>query len=236
MFTMTASLYDLIYSWKNYPEESQAIMAAIRARHPDAKTMLDIGCGTGEHHRSFVEAYEVDGLDLDPAFVEVAQGKNPAGSYFIGDMAQFRLPKRYDVIVCLFSSIGYVQTVEKLNATLRCFYDHLNPGGIVLVEPWFTAETWKTGAVHMLSFDRPEIKLCRMNRSTTRDNCSILHFHYLIGTNAEGVRHLEEEHVLGLFSREEMEEAFMQAGFAVHYDEEGITGRGLYEGKKLEND
>jgi hypothetical protein len=37
------------------------------------------------------------------------------------------------VVACLFSSMGYVRT--NLDRTLACIARHLNPGGLVLIEP-----------------------------------------------------------------------------------------------------
>ena len=48
----------------------------------------------------------------------------------------------------------------------------------------------------------------------------------------EGVEHMVERHELGLFERSEMEAAFADAGLTVRYDEQGLTGRGLWIGTR----
>ena len=83
MFTESAELYDLIYSsFKNYSEEAAALAALIRREHPNARTVLDVACGTAEHARLLAgdHGFAVDGLDLDPAFVRIARGKLPRGA------------------------------------------------------------------------------------------------------------------------------------------------------------
>jgi SAM-dependent methyltransferase len=232
MFTESAHLYDAIYSRKkNYEEESSKVRAWIQKLHPTAKTVLDVACGTGEHSKYLKAHYQVDGVDLNRSFVEIAQTKNPSGTYQVSDMAKFDMGKKYDAIICLFSSIGYVATLENLNQTIRCFARHLNSGGIVLVEPWFTPDNWTAGNVHMSTVDEKDFKVCRMNVSETRvGKLSYFRFHYLIGT-PEGVTHFTEDHTLGLFSIEETKLAFTKAGLSVQRDEQGIFGRGLYAGK-----
>jgi len=42
MFTQSAAFYDLIYSWKNYRQEVDRLLVIIRARVPEAKTILDV--------------------------------------------------------------------------------------------------------------------------------------------------------------------------------------------------
>jgi hypothetical protein len=143
-------------------------------------------------------------------------------------MIRFDLEKRYDVLVCLFSSIGYVETIENLHATLATFQRHLNEGGLILVEPWFTPEAWNKGVLHITTVDEDQFKLCRMNISEVKDGrLSFLTFHYLVGT-PKGVVHFTEDHTLGLFTLNEMKAAFTAAGLTVQYDNEGIFGRGLY--------
>ena len=75
---------------------------------------------------------------------------------------------------------------------------------------------------------RSDLKICRMSRSEVRERISWLEFRYLVG-EAQGIRHLREEHELGLFTQEEMSAALVSAGFgAVEFDPEGLIGRGLY--------
>jgi Methyltransferase domain len=57
-----------------------------------SQTVLDVACGTGEHARLLAaQGFVVDGLDLDPAFVRIAEQKHPAGQFFAADMRDFHL-------------------------------------------------------------------------------------------------------------------------------------------------
>jgi len=69
--------------------------------------MLDVGCGTAEHLR-FLVGYQMVGLDIDPTFIRLAKRKLPSAEFYVGDMRQFQLGLKFDVILCLFSSIGYL--------------------------------------------------------------------------------------------------------------------------------
>jgi hypothetical protein len=171
--------------------------------------------------------FKVDGIDLNDEFIAIAKKKNPKGHYLCADMIDFNLNRRYDCILCLFSSIGYVKTIENVQKTLTSFKKHLNPNGIALIEPWFGFKGWKPGTVHMLTAESNERKICRMNVSEQEGSLSVLDFHYLVGTH-EGVQHHTEHHELGLFSIEEMLGAFKKSGLKVEFDEKGISGRGMY--------
>jgi SAM-dependent methyltransferase len=233
MFSASADLYDLLYSgFKDYAAEVAEIAATIRRAHPRARTVLDVACGTAEHARLLAEehGFEVDGLDLDPAFVRIARGKLPHGSVHEADMTSFELPRRYDAIVCLFSSIGYVRTLENVGRTLERFRHHLAEGGIVLVEPWFTPGVLEPGRIFVNTAEAAGVTVCRMSHAEVEDRLSRMRFEYLVG-RAEGIEHASEVHELGLFTTEEMLECFRQAGLRAEHDPRGPYGRGLFVGR-----
>lgn len=229
MFSESTDLYDKIYmKLKDYAKEAGEVGVWIKKFRPDAKSVLDVACGTGEHARFLSAEYQVDGIDLNAEFIQIARSKNPHGQYHVGDMIDFNLDKRYDVITCLFSSIGYVQTIGNLQTTIATFDRHLNDDGIMLVEPWFTPDAWNLGLPHMTTVDEDQFKVCRMSVSEAKgERLSFFKFHYLIGT-PHGVRHFTEDHIMGLFTVTEMKAAFAANGLGVQYENYGISGRGLY--------
>ena len=231
MFSETPELYDAIYgAWKDYGAESERVARLLREVAPGARSVLDVGCGTGEHAVRLQRdhGYRVHGVDIEPGFVELARGKLPEATFTVGDMASFDVGARFDVVMCLFSSIGYVETVERLEATLQRFRAHLRPDGVAVVEPWFEPADWHPGRVYVHTAEAGALQVVRMSHSRVEGSVSKLEFHYLIG-GGEGIDHRIEHHSLGLFTREEMTHAFSGAGFdEVRFDPEGLIGRGLY--------
>src|SRR5207247_2040583 len=75
VFTRSARFYDAIYSFKDYGKEAARIDALIRERRPNARTLLDVACGTGLHLKHLSERYEVEGLDLDPELLKLASDR-----------------------------------------------------------------------------------------------------------------------------------------------------------------
>lgn len=176
--------------------------------------------------------YTIDGIDLNPEFVSIAKSKNPDGHYSVADMTRFRLDRKYDVILCLFSSIGYVKTLDLLVQTLTQFKEHLNEDGVILVEPWLTPDVWTTGRVDTIMTERHGIHMSRMSHSDREGDISIMRFEYLFGSE-HGIEHYTEEHRLGLFTVKEMIEAFQEAGLRVEHDPEGLIGRGMYIARNM---
>jgi len=228
MFSLTARYYDKIYAFKDYPAEVQRLLDVIhQLRGMAGGHLLDVACGTGRHIEYLKEHFSVEGLDINPELLEIARQRNPGIAFHLGDMLDFDLKRRFDVVTCLFSSIGYVQTLDNLGRAVGCMAHHLRPGGLLIIEPWFTPNLWKPGTVHALFIDEPDLKIARVNTSYVDGCLSYFDLHYLIGT-PEKTEHLVERHSLGLFTQAEIEQALSAAGLSVVYDEQGLTGRGLY--------
>ncbi len=233
MFSESAEFYDLIYrQFKDYRAESTRLVELLREHSPSAMSLLDVACGTGEHARYLGQAgYSVDGVDIEPTFVELAQRKNPDGRYFCQDMVELELDRTYDAVLCLFSSIGYVRTEIRLRRAIERFANHAVAGGLVVVEPWFKPGDMQDGYFGMQTAETEDVKVCRMARTTLSEGISRVEFEYLVARR-EGLERRGEVHELGLFTREQMEAAFRDAQLQVEYDPEGLFGRGLYFARK----
>ena len=112
-------------------------------------------------------------------------------------MVDFDLGRQFDVVTCLFSSIGYAETYERLCLALRSLARHTAPGGLVLIEPWFTPTAWKPNTVHALYIDEPDLKIARIKASFVDGRLLVFDLHYLIGT-PEDTEHVVEHHEPGL--------------------------------------
>jgi SAM-dependent methyltransferase len=234
MFLNTAQYYDKIYSFKDYKRESLTITSLIMKHAPQAKTLLDVGCGTGKHLKYFKTRFTCAGVDILPQFVKIARKHNPELRIYQRDMIRLDLPGSYDAITCLFGSIGHVRTIANLNRTIASMARLLAPGEVLVVEPWFTPKRWHGDSVYGLFVDEPRLKISRVNTSKTMGRQSVMEMHYLVST-PDRTRHYVEVHRLGLFTEVEMKLAFTKAGLGLRYDPVGLNGRGLYVGKKGQN-
>jgi len=233
MFSPTANFYDIIYETigKNYELEANRLTSFVQQYQSNsAKTLLDVACGTGEHLKYLQKDFIVEGLDLDAKLLKSVNQKLPDVRVHHANMLDFDLNRKFDVVVCLFSSIGYVVTKQKLNLAIKNMQRHTSTSGLLLIEPWFSPEQFHSGAVHATFVNQPNLKIARMNVSKVIDgNISVLEFQYLIAT-PEGVNHFTEHHELGLFTHDDYLAAFAECGMKTMYNEQGLDGRGLYIG------
>lgn len=227
MFTKSARFYDAIYSFKDYKKESEVLLDLL-ADHVGG-TLLDVACGTGKHLEHLRHRFACEGLDLDPGLLAVARDRLPDIPFHLGDMTDFDLGHRFDAVTCLFSAIGFAETVDKLNAAMRCMANHTKPGGIVIVEPWLDPTVWNTDHLHALFVDEPDLKIARMSAPSREGDVSVIGFEYLVATRA-GIERMSEIHRLGLFTQDDYLASYRQAGLSVEFMEGGLMGRGLYVG------
>lgn len=229
MFDASAEYYDLIYSvFKDYPAEVAQVTGLLRRENASAHTVLDVGCGTGEHARLLAaEGFAVDGLDIEPEFVRIASAKHPTGRFVVADMGDFHMAERYDAVLCLFSSIGYLRTLERVTRALACFREHLAPGGMAIIEPWLTPGVLDPEKRFTHSGEAQGVRVSRHSHVEIEGTLSRLLFDYEIDDHGD-VRHVSEVHELGLFTTDEMMQAFDAADLDVRHDPEGLTGRGLF--------
>ncbi|MGB8982489.1 MAG: class I SAM-dependent methyltransferase [Anaerolineales bacterium] len=234
MFSKSAQYYDEIYAAadKDYAAEAAKVRRFIQKyRHTKGRSLLDVACGTGHHAGYLSKYYQVEGLDLDPHILAVAKKKHPNIRFHKGDMTDFDLGRQFDTVVSLFSSIGYAKTKPRLRKAIKAMARHILPGGVLLIEPWFTPEQWNPGRVHVMQVNKPDVKIVRMSLSRQKGRLSPLEFHYLIGT-PKGIEYAAEIHEMGLFTHQEYMDAFKAAGLTVTHDPQGLDGRGLYIGQK----
>lgn len=230
MFRKSAHLYDAIYSSADYPRQAEKLHGLILERNQGARTLLDVACGTGLHLEQLRDHFDtVEGLDLDPAMLKIAKQRLPGVVLHEADMRNFALEKTFDVVTCLFSSIGYAGSVENLSSAIGTMARHLNSGGLLFVEPWIFPEDWIEGHVGMDTFDEPDWKIARLALSHREGRKTTLEFQYLAATTS-GFEYIEEKHEATMFTKQEYSAAFENAGLAVEFDEDGLIGRGLYIG------
>lgn len=230
-YDKSAQIYDLLYRFRDYSREIEYVREQVHARRPQARTLLDLACGTGNHIEGLQRHFEVEGLDLSEPMLAQARLKFPRLRFHQASMTGFALGRHFDVVCCLFRSIAFARTPEGLGATVRAAADHLGPGGLLLIEPFFTPETFWVGHVVCHEARADDLVVQWMHVSDRRGDLGCFRNHFLVG-RPQGIEHFTEEQELGLFRPGDFARAFGEAGLVLEHDPDGPSGLGLYVGSK----
>lgn len=234
LYTKLAKYYDLIYAFKDYKKEAARIKTLVsKYKKSEGNQLLDVACGTGHHLEYLKDEFSCMGVDISNKILEVAR-KNAQGVAFKqADMTTFDLNKGFDVITCLFSSIGYVRTYSGLNKTIQNFAKHLNMGGVVLIEPWLTKSMYIPGSPHMETHDGKDIKIARLSVPRVKGNLSVIDMHYLVAERDEDIKYFLDRHELGLFEVDQTLKILEEAGLQSRFLKHGLVDkRGMFVGTK----
>jgi SAM-dependent methyltransferase len=203
-FADIAAYYDELYvKSEQYEREAERTLALAETyKLSVGNNLLDIACGTGGHIPYWRDRYTVTGIDLSPAMLDRAMQKYPDIEFHPADMIDFTLEQNFDVIVCLYGSIGFVRTLENLNKTISNFSKHLKPGGILCLTPWSTQEEFEPKIV-VDAVKHPHIRISRMeNVKRKAPDLVEVDFHHLVGRDGEVSYHTQSMEI-GLFSRQQ---------------------------------
>jgi len=113
---------------------AEQVVELIRTAKPDAKNVLELGCGTGSILKHLQDAYEVSGLDISGKMLSVARKRVPRSKLFRQDMVDFRIGSRFDVIFCVFDSINHVRRFSDWKKVFARVSRHLSPGGCFIFD------------------------------------------------------------------------------------------------------
>ena len=165
-FCEYAQYYNMLYKDKDYRGEVEYIDLLIREKFPEAKTILDLGCGTGRHAQLLAEKnYTVFGVDVSEDMLSIAKQlpSNPNLAFQHGDIRSLSLGRKYDIVVSLFHVMSYQSKNEDLINAFHTMYDHLNDCGVFLFDFWFGPAVIKNPpTVRVKRFENDIIKILRI--------------------------------------------------------------------------
>jgi len=222
----TDRLYtDLAWLWPlwgdattEYAPYGRHVIESIR-RHAGrpASTLLVIGCGGGKNVLNLKATFEVTGVDRSPAMLAQASALNPDCRFVRGDMRDFRLGRTFDAVL-MDDAISYMTSRRDLEAALRTAHAHLEPGGVLVVTPDVTLETFQQNRTTTTRSCRGELDLVFIENVYDPDPADE-HYQativYLI--RDRGRLRIETDYwTLGIFDLDTWREVLEGTGFRIH--------------------
>jgi SAM-dependent methyltransferase len=132
IYTGFAPFYDRIMGDRT--EEVDRIRSYISTHLPDARSLLELGCGTGALLAGLAGDLDVTGIDQSPQMLAIAQTAVPGVHLVRGDMTAFTLPAQFDVVICMFDTLNHVPSFAGWLSLFSCVHEHLAAGGLFIFD------------------------------------------------------------------------------------------------------
>jgi SAM-dependent methyltransferase len=191
-----------------------------------AKTLLELGAGGGNVAWYLKKNFQLTLTDLSPDMLAVSQELNPECEHVVGDMRELRLGKRFDGVF-IHDAIMYMLTEQDLLAAFKTAYAHCKPGGLVVIAPDCTRETFEENTLYEgHDMEPPDMRSVRyMEWSSDPDPTDTLFSCDYIIALKEGdfLRTVVDRQICGLFPRQRWLELLDQAGFESRMIEDGSS-------------
>ena len=215
-----ARYYDPIYhGLVDYEGDVNFLEAVFRRYRVKPKTILDLGCGTGNHDFPLVRrGYQVTGIDQSREMLSYARKKG-AGTrsrprFVRARMQSFELRETFDAAICMFGAFDYLLSAGEAARCLRAVRAHLGPHGL------FVFEHWQTSGVrpgHQSWLDRmTELgEIVRLSEDTfdSRRSQLAMNFRFLVFRHDRVLDRFSERHVVRTYTRAEMGRLLQETGF-----------------------
>jgi len=190
-----------------------------------ATTLLNIGCGGGKNVLTLKREFNVTGLDLSPIMLAQAQALNPDCTFVQGDMRTFRLGRTFEAVL-MDDAISHMNCRADFVAAMRTAHVHLSPGGVLIVTPDVTRETFqqnKTTVTHAARDGLDVVFVENVHDPDPTDESYETTILYLIRDH--GPLRIETDHwTMGLFSLDTWRAVLRETGFEIHEGRYNLDG------------
>jgi len=212
VFRDYSGYYDLLYKDKNYKREAEYIHKLIKKYRPEAKKILNLGCGTGKHDLFLAEmGYEMHSVEVSKNMLEIAEKHKKSGKLFFyhGDIRNIRIEEKFDAVISLFHVISYQVENQDLSDTFNTVYTHLKDDGIFIFDCWYgPAVLTDRPAVRIKRAEDGNVKIIRFAEPLLHPNKNTVDVNYnLVIYDKKGrhIRELNETHRMRYLFKPEIE-------------------------------
>lgn len=203
--------YHVLYKNHDATEARQFINNFISEfEFPQGLKVMDLACGRGRHAEYLNNlGYNVTGIDLSKQNVEYAkQFENETLKFIRHDMRKSFPVVEFDVIINVFTSFGYFETIKENWKALIQVRDALKGGGTFLLD-FFNPDKVVEQIIpyHEKTVDGI---LFKIKKEIMGQNCIIKHINFMV----EGENHHFKERVR-LITKDQFTGAFKKVGLTV---------------------
>lgn len=100
----------------------------------NSNEILDLGCGTGSLTSLLISLGNVIGMDLSIDMLSIANQKSNKVKWLEGDMTDFNLNHKFNIITIFCDSLNYLSSVDEVKNTFNNVFQHLSSDGVFLFD------------------------------------------------------------------------------------------------------
>ena len=226
--------YDLLYRDKNYSGEIYYIIKLIKENSNEAKTLLDMGSGTGKHAELFCNnGYIVHGIDLSEDMLKIAKNrikdKEDKLSFSHSKIQELDLNKKFDVVVSLFHVMCYQNSNNELIKAFEVAKNHLKKDGIFIFDFWYGPAVLTDLPVKRIKrFENEKIKVTRIAEPVMHPDENVVDVNYDVfikDIDSKKIIEKEELHKVRYFFDTELDMICKQVGFVIKQKYEWMSDK-----------
>ena len=139
-----APFWPLISPAHEYEQEALYAASLFRSASIPVRSVLELGSGGGHNAYYIRRSFTMTLTDLSNEMLDVSRALNPDCRHVCGDMRTLRLGEIFDAVF-IHDAIEYMTTEEDLRAALATAFFHCRPGGVCVIVPDSTLETFEPG-------------------------------------------------------------------------------------------
>jgi len=226
--------YDLLYSNKDYAGEVDYIIKLIKENSNEAKTLLDMGCGTGKHAELLCNnGYIVHGVDLSEDMLKIAKNrrkdKEDKLSFSHSKIQELDLNKKFDVVASLFHVMSYQNSNNELIKAFEVAKNHLKDDGIFIFDFWYgPAVLTDLPVTRIKRLVNEKIKVTRIAEPVMRPDENVVDVNYDVfikDIDSKKIIEKEEAHKMRYFFDTELDTICKQVGFVIKQKYEWMSDK-----------
>jgi trans-aconitate methyltransferase len=227
LYSDLAGWWPVISPPSEYAEEAALYVEMIEssARRP-VREVLELGSGGGNNASYMKRSFAMTLVEPADGMREISRQLNPECLHLPGDMRHVRLGRTFDAVF-VHDAVMYMRTEDDLRATLDTVATHLAPGGVALVAPDATAETFSESTEHGGSEDETGRRARYLEWTLTPDpeeSTYTVHYVFLLREPDGSVRVVHDVHREGLFPRATWLRLFREVGLSAELLPRTIEG------------
>ncbi len=115
-------------------ETNKYLREKISRYNKNVRTILELGCGTGNNLINFGEKTDLTGIDISDEMLKVARKKVPHGTFYRMDIREFSFKNKYDLILCLYDTLNHILLFSEWKKLFANVNRHLSEGGLFIFD------------------------------------------------------------------------------------------------------